>query len=67
MQINIKKLTETHSLCVVTTRKGYSYACSWAVEKDETENVISPTVDQVKEAWKENRNSFDRFNGVYMY
>lgn len=67
MDIEIKGFSDTHKLCVVTTKRGYSYACLWATEKDENENIISPTLQQVKDAWRNNRRSFDKYNGVSVY
>ncbi len=67
MNIEIINLQETHKLCVVTTRKGYSYGCTWAIEKDEDGTITSPTIEQVKEAWKEDKSSFSKYNGRYFY
>lgn len=63
MDIEIKELSVSHKLCVVTIRKGYAYACTWAIEKDNKDEIVSPTIQQVKEAWKEERTSFQKFNG----
>lgn len=67
MDIKIMDFQETHKLCIVTNGKGYSYGCTWAIEKDSTGEVTSPTVDQIKDAWKTNRNSFSRYNGQSLY
>ncbi|RKJ75065.1 DUF4028 domain-containing protein [Butyricicoccus sp. 1XD8-22] len=67
MDIEIKYLIPTHMLCIVTTRKGYSYACTWAIERDEKGEIISPTIEQVEEAWRNNRQSFSKYNGVYLF
>lgn len=65
MRINILDFTNSHKLCVVTTRKQYSYACTWAVEKDREGNVLSPTIDQVREAWNTDKSDFERYNGMH--
>ncbi|QST02559.1 hypothetical protein IMZ31_24220 (plasmid) [Pontibacillus sp. ALD_SL1] len=67
MYIEIKEFSDTHKLCVVTTKRGYSYACTWALEKNQDGTIISPTVEQVKEAWKTDRTSFEKYNGVYLF
>lgn len=46
------------SICIVETRKGYQYATDWANEYDEKGILISPTIEQVKDAWREDRRSF---------
>ncbi len=42
-----------HWLVIVTTKRGYSYSCTWADPK--------PTEEQVKLAWVEDRQSFDPY------
>lgn len=67
VQIDILDFQETHKLCVITTRKGYSYASDWAIEKDKMGNITSPTKEQVKQAWREDRSSFAKYNGRHLF
>ncbi|MDQ0174395.1 DUF4028 family protein [Bacillus chungangensis] len=63
MKVNIADFSNTHKLCIVETRKGYQYACTWSVEKNVKGEVTSPTSEQVKDAWRENRNDFEPYAG----
>ena len=42
---------ETHWQAIVTTARGYCYACTWAGEP--------PTEETVRRAWREVRKAFD--------
>ncbi|MFL1672479.1 hypothetical protein [Paenibacillus dendritiformis] len=57
MQVQIQEYTETHYLVIVTTRKGYSYASTWAKGGQEL------TKQDVINAWKENRRAFEPWYG----
>jgi hypothetical protein len=58
MQIKITDYSDSHYLVIVTTRKGYSYATTWA-------KMNNPLAEQeVKQAWKENRKNFDPWYGI---
>ncbi|MFB0831528.1 hypothetical protein ACEU2D_18235 [Brevibacillus laterosporus] len=50
--------SEEHIACIVTTKKGYSYGCSWTIERDEEGQIVSPTKNQVEEAWRTDRSNF---------
>jgi hypothetical protein len=50
---------------VVTTKKGYSYACTWAIEKDEKQGIVSLTMEQVIKVWREDRKDFEKYNGIH--
>lgn len=63
----IKGFSESHMLCVVTTRRGYSYACTWALERNDMDQVISPTIEELQRAWYEDKSDFDRYNGIYCF
>lgn len=55
-QVEIKPYhTGKHSLCIVTTVKGYCFYCLWA-------NPV-PSEAQVREAWRTDRKSFLPYNG----
>ncbi|TPG68676.1 hypothetical protein EEL31_09165 [Brevibacillus laterosporus] len=50
--------SEEHIACIVTTKRGYSYGCSWSIERNEDGQIVSPTKSQVEEAWKTDRRNF---------
>lgn len=50
--------SEEHVACIVTTKRGFSYGCSWAIERNVEGQIISPTKSQVEQAWKTDRNNF---------
>ncbi|MCR8987707.1 hypothetical protein NW801_22205 [Brevibacillus laterosporus] len=53
--------SEDHLACIVTTKRGFSYGCSWAIERDERGQIISPTKSQIEKAWKTDRSNFFPF------
>lgn len=62
MNIEIKDFSHSHKLCIVTNRRGYSYCCLWAMEKDKDGKVVtSPTIEQVRQAYKEDKNDFQPY------
>ncbi|MCR8994606.1 hypothetical protein [Brevibacillus laterosporus] len=50
--------SEEHIACIVTTKRGYSYGCSWIIERDDEGQIVSSTKNQVEEAWKTDRSNF---------
>lgn len=62
MDISINfNYTKTHAFVTIIHR-GYQWQAEWAKEWNEMGDVVSPTEDQVKEAFLEDRNSFDKYS-----
>ena len=53
--------------CTVQTKKGFQYSCIWANEYNHFGELVSPTIEQVNEAWKNNRNSFEAYSCLRGY
>lgn len=58
MQITITNFSDTHSF-VRVEKRGKEWNTTWAKEFDDNGNMVSPTVEQVKEAFIENPKSFE--------
>lgn len=61
----ILNYSNTHTITRVITASGRQYEGMWAIARDEEDNIISPTIEEVKTEWKQNRKSFDLKRGCY--
>ena len=58
MLVRIVNYSDTHTIGVIQTRKGYEYGCVFAKEYSEDGTLFYPTKDDVKQAWKEDKRDF---------
>lgn len=54
---------ESRTICILESR-GHQFATEWANEYDKNGLLISPTKEQIKEAWKENRRAFFPYSPI---
>ena len=58
LTVDILPYSNTHAY-VRVDKNGYQWQTTWAKEFDEHGTMVSPTVEQVKEAFLENPRSFE--------
>lgn len=61
MQVEIKDYNKTHAIVSIVHR-GKQYGTLWAKETNSDGVLISPTVKQAQEAFKEDKRNFDPYN-----
>ncbi|MFS0783324.1 hypothetical protein [Bacillus sp. 1P06AnD] len=61
MDITISDYTKDHTIVSVIHR-GRQYGTTWAKEYNDTGSLISPTIEQVKEAFEEDRSNFELYS-----